>query len=284
MLTIFVLVLIFSPSCTTQPIFGSPFPIILEKLDFGLLLYQNIKPSVRVLDYTFNDNDALDAMLVDLSETKRAGSSIVKMESNVIYLLTMKGLEDKLRDSEDCNNRTGFVKDLESDYLIDASNHTTKSVATFLFSNMVLTKLPCILPQQPFLFVLTKEDNITDAWILSEFQLFSQVFIPLVKVSNDSINLIHDNIPTIDRRSNFNGQPVKMVVDDFLGILFKFESPDKTGFTGFYGEQLTIYSSHFNFTPIFQEEKALDFGSQVNGSWTGRIGMLIENSIDVGNS
>lgn len=124
-----------------------------------------------------------------------------------------------------------------------------------LFTDESIRRLGCILPQQPYFFILDK--NLQ----LQEFQAFSKSLVPVFDKETNQL------IPSNQRRSNFNGQKVRLSVDTI------------THFRNYNHHHISTLKSALNFT--IEVVSFTEYGTlHSNGTWTGMIAGLMQNQID----
>ena len=175
------------------------------------------------------------------------------------YLKLVKwNLTERIIEKDDCNQVKGkFIKDPLISYLIfDESfdGHISSFKA-----------LPCILPKQPYFYILT----INEAFYqLYEVQVYAHNILMIGSSALDSTTVKYSNQDVFKRRSDLNQTSLTLKtirnewVDSYmLGIYEMFED-------------------EFNFNPIFEDTL---YGVLLqNGSWSGSIGKLISLEHDLG--
>ncbi len=265
---------------------SEPFKEVIQHLDLGkVLLDQDINFALSIQeDQVLNDTDrdwliqlAMDKkILFDMDMTNNITCDAWSSVFITILYNTFKQAIQNISATGTCTKRTGFIKDNCRYYIIDAGYELKADVEEFMFSDKVMASMPCAFSKQPFLFALTQTE-------VSEYQFFSKKAVPLVEFSIDNgtiVNYSNTKFTSIlERRSDFNGQTVIAIVDFFLPHSFILLGNQT--YTGFHGEYVTILQNKLNIQFIFQSD--MTFGvKQADGTWSGRIGKLVNNSIDAG--
>ncbi len=142
--------------------FSDLFLHALEAIDYGLLLDQAVNPTL-VLSSSDIEKD------VDISsvvETAKANMVLVDhqpIEQNItadLHAWKLLDLVQKLDTVNACNHRTGYIKDPKRHYIIDGTSKNLNDIKDILFSDKVLSKLPCLIPRQPFVYILTLDGHV----------------------------------------------------------------------------------------------------------------------------
>ncbi len=258
--------------------FSEQFQFALENIDYGLLLDQTFKPTLTV---SHRDVE-LDLGLFSLAEIANTKTVIIvnhtleRHEENdtELRVMTFEDMATELNDLTTCIHKGRYIKDPSRHYIIDASLKSQKEAEYYLFSAQIIQKIPCLLPNQPFVSILTKGGGLYEA------QFFSKLFVELMTIDmrNKTVTVIKDKIPIVKRRSDFNGQKVVSTKDEPFPFFFKFLGNDSYG--GFYGEMGMAIRASLNISWNFIDDD-FDYGRKVNGTWIGRMGMLANNEIDL---
>lgn len=118
------------------------------------------------------------------------------------------------------------------------------------------SNLECILPKQPYFFVMDKTAAIL------EYQAFSG---RLVDVFNGKTI-----VSSIKRRTDFNGQTIRASIDK------------NEPFKSFNSEIAEMLRETFNFTLEYSHDSNIIYGHlSENGTWSGMIKGLLDNDLDV---
>ena len=175
------------------------------------------------------------------------------------YLKLVKwNLSERLIDNDDCNQVKGkFIKDPLLSYVIldESFDEHLSSFKAF----------PCILPHQPYFYILTFDEAF---YQLYEVQVYSHNIQMIGTSAFNSTRIEYSHLDVFKRRSDFKQTSLTLMnvrnefVDNYiLGIYEMFED-------------------EFNFNPIFED---VAYGrKQQNGSWTGSIGKLLTLEHDLG--
>ena len=175
------------------------------------------------------------------------------------YLRLVKwNLTQRIIEKDDCNQIKGkFIKDPLISYLIfDESfdGHISSFKA-----------LPCILPQQPYFYILTVDQAF---YQLYEVQVHSHNILMIGSSALDSMTIKYSHQDVFKRRSDLNQTflTLKTVRNEWIDSYL----------LGIY----EMFEDEFNFSPIFED---INYGGkQEDGSWTGAIGKLISGEHDLG--
>ena len=201
---------------------------------------------------------------------------------------TFKNIVDQfVKSKHDCLGRKSSIKSpwvsVMLNVLFDGSdcsnaNGTSHAIA-YLLRDTVLQTWPCILPDQPWIFLVGMDSDIDGNLrvTLHEVQLFSQSSVEVASLDFNNHKLSLG--PSVrERRANFQGQEMAAHVD-LSPYLFDVTSSGQL--TGFHGDVLAILAEKHNFTLNISISAAYCIKLD-NGSYGGTIGSLITNDIDFG--
>ncbi len=267
----------------TRSEFNKNFKTLLKTLDLGILLANPELPMLLNFMTDGNNDDDMNWLLeitkIEFVSQNQDVYDNTTNGGNTLHAIIFPHFKSKIQKIASCQKRTGFVKDVVNHFIIDASNVSASILKTYMFSGTVTKAMPCAFPNQPFMFVATQGSS-NELLSLIEAQFFAKNTVEIaVLFANNSIDIRPENVPIAKRRSDFNGEPVAVVVDDFEQFpLFGFGSNDTYYY--FYGELITVMKDKLNLTLDFVKDDV--FGSKTNGTWSGRMGKLVSNTIDSG--
>ena len=157
-------------------------------------------------------------------------------------------ISQKVKENQNCNETRGkFVKDPNYSFLIyDETFDPNSNLGPF----------NCILPLQPYLYVLTKSNGF---YLLYELQVYSNSVYLIGKSSWDNSSAIEYSHPDVfARRKNFKGTTVITMSPKSMNLML---------------DLFELFQAEFNFTPVFD---GTVYGQpNKDGSWTGSIGKLM---------
>ena len=165
-----------------------------------------------------------------------------------------------------------YIKDPNKSYLFLNENQEQLEAS---IPDELFNKFPCILPKQPYFFVLTQ--NKTNS-VIDEVQVYTKSIIRFAEgIKMDEEIWTFTSLDIHQRRKNFKGAIVKAHYDDHpvFGII-----DDNGEFTGYNGELATLLSKELNLslslTPLDTYGVKLN-----NGSFTGTTKALQDFQIDI---
>ena len=175
------------------------------------------------------------------------------------YLRLVKwNLTQRIIEKDDCNQIKGkFIKDPLISYLI-FDDSFDGHISSF-------KALPCILPQQPYFYILTVDQAF---YQLYEVQVYSHNILMIGSSALDSMTIKYSHQDVFKRRSDLNQTflTLKTVRNEWIDSYL----------LGIY----EMFEDEFNFSPIFED--TIYGWKQEDGSWTGTIGKLISLEHDLG--
>ena len=167
--------------------------------------------------------------------------------------ITNWNISQKVNENQNCNETRGkFVKDPNYSFLIyDETFDPNSNLGAF----------NCILPLQPYFYVLT---TFNGYYLLYELQVYSNSLYLIGKSSwNNSSTIEYFHQDVFARRKNLKGTNVTTGGDQ----------------KGFMLDLLDLFQAEFNFTPNYDGDT---YGNlQDDGSWTGSIGKMMALEHDV---
>ena len=170
--------------------------------------------------------------------------------------------------NQDCKVQSKFIKDPNVTYMFV----TNDPEALSKLNPDLFDAFDCTFPEQPYFFVAFS--NVSTL-IVYEVQVYCQ-HIEIVAVFINTVNIwLLDQLTfqsVEERRANFRGATVHVHYDSYTDHNFQ-------GYSGHLG---SLIAQKFNITL----DKAIikRFGTILqNGSYTGTVGALIQNKIDIGN-
>ena len=159
-----------------------------------------------------------------------------------------------------------FIKDQMKTFLFMNYQHQTP------IEEYIYGKFSCLVERQPYFFVATINASMV---MIEEFQVYVKRRALVAKYIRTPNELIIDDTTaqSIDsRRSNFLGMSLTVYYDELT---------DEEDFSGYNGELASLLAQHFNFSM-----NAISFESYgiklPNGTFSGTVGLLNENKLDVG--
>ena len=250
-----------------------------------LLLIQQIECSVlEILPYIqfeLLDDHSYCEILFDLPELE-LDSWMTRLP---IYLtfnqhscqpgLTIKPLD---LNSLECNEAIAYIKNPNVTFLfINENNHELEQY----FNDEMFSKLNCMLPKQPYFYVVSQQEDET--WI-EEIQVFAKSIKLVAKYERVGKSWILDKqsfANVFERRSNFKGSQIIAHYDEYE----KYGTVNKDGiFTGYHGEIGTLVKKAFNFTlkliPIESYGVKIgekEYSGTVNDLYKGKADMAMAN-------
>ena len=186
--------------------------------------------------------------------------------------LFVKSLAMDFINYQNCEQRSMYIKDPNMTYLfINDQLHDLEK-----YFNDRFVQLPCILEDQPYFFIVTRqENNLT----IDEIQVFSKSIQSVAKFERaESGWLQKPSWPDVYlRRSNFQGNEILAHYDDdkIKGII------DQNGrFTGYHGDIGTMIQKAFNFSLTLHPIQVYGIKTGDN-EYTGTVSELYKHKIDV---
>ena len=167
-------------------------------------------------------------------------------------------LTERIIKNNNCNQVKGkFIKDPLLSYLIFDESFDSH-ISSF-------KALPCILPKQPYFYILTIDEAF---YQLYEVQVYSHNILLIGSSHLDSTTIKYSHQDVFKRRSDLNQTSLTLKtvrtewIDNYLLDIYE------------------IFEDEFNFSPIFED--TIYGWKQEDGSWTGTIGKLISLEHDLG--
>ena len=216
----------------------------LDWIDYTAILIEN--PD----DFEVQFNSSTYFFLFDDPDDKNLSHNCLK--------LVKWNLSERIIENNDCDQVKGkFIKDPLLSYLIFDESFDG-NLSTF-------KALPCILPTQPYFYILTIDQAF---YQLYEVQVYSHNILMIGTSAFDSTRIEHSHPDVFKRRSDFQQTYVTLKTVGYEGI--------DAYMLGIY----EMFQDEFNFSPIFED---VGFGIALqNGSWTGSIGKMIDLEHDLG--
>lgn len=200
------------------------------------------------------DNDKLWHEFVQFSQATCVKVGFQLMLENDKCSEKVLRITNKVNEETKYQSNYNFLKNPCLSYLILKENHQNFEA---LLANPI--------KNQAFIFVIEVTNEV---WSLYELQFFSKKRVHLSTWKNESMKLI-SKMTIHERRSNFNGLPLRLV---------KSQRP---AYDGIEAEIMLMHlKKRFNFT--VHQVKFDGYGTHFsNGSWTGAVGQVHDNEIDV---
>ena len=173
-------------------------------------------------------------------------------------------------DEEKCSQRAAYIKNPNVTFLFIKSGYRPHF-------DLLYAKLPCILNNQPYFFMMTTLENKLQ---IDEVQVYSKSIKEVVQFERiDHLWTIKKSWPDIyERRSNFQGSEVIAHYDNYVG----FGTIDQDGnFVGYHGDIGTLVKQEFNFTFVLKPIQTYGLKKGDN-DYTGTVNDLYKNKIDIG--
>ena len=170
-------------------------------------------------------------------------------------------LTEKIMENSECDETKGkFIKNPNLSFVIFDEGFN-ESVLDF-------KALPCMLPEQPYFYVLSVANG---TYQLFEILVYSHTVLPIgrsIRSSSDPSEIEYTNTNVYKRRSDF--KQTSVTCDGF----------GKDNKILFMSEVYQMFREDFNFDAILENDTL--FGQELpNGTWIGSVGKLIAHEHDL---